>query len=73
MVCPLIQELSIEARKTTQLAISLGWAGRPIGLVNSFWAFSFIVAGINGVHTTIVSTAQISLGVYAYLALGRQR
>lgn len=73
-VCPLTQELSIEARKTTQLAISEGWAGRPIGLVNSFCAFSFIVAGINGVHTmVIVSMSQRALGKCPYLALVRQR
>lgn len=36
MVCPLMQELSLLARKTAQLAISDGCAGLPIGLVNSF-------------------------------------
>lgn len=44
-------ELSADARNTTQVAISLGCAGRPMGLVNDFCASSSIVAGIRGVHT----------------------
>jgi len=51
IVCPLTHELSFDARKTTQVAISEGCAGLPIGLVNSFCARSFIVAGMSGVHT----------------------
>jgi hypothetical protein len=52
-----MEELSGEARKTKQVAISEGCEGRPIGLVNSDWAFSFIVAGIRGVQTGPGATA----------------
>ena len=51
MVCPLMLELSLDAKKTTHAAVSEGCAGLPIGLVNSFCAFSFIVEGISGVQT----------------------
>ncbi len=43
--------LSVDAKNTTHVAISLGCAGRPIGLVNCFWASSDIVEGIRGVQT----------------------
>lgn len=46
-----MHELSAHAKNTTHAAISDGCAGRPMGLVNSFCALSFIVAGISGVHT----------------------
>ena len=70
-----MDELSKEAKKTTQVAISLGSKqslsacgpfvgyvqgegedkdirhGRPMGLVNCFWALSGIVDGIKGVQT----------------------
>lgn len=51
IVCPLIHELSDEARNTTQVAISLGCAGRPIGAVNCFCCLVPIVELISGVQT----------------------
>ena len=51
IVCPLRHELSVEARNTTQVAISLGWAGRPMGAVNCFCASSDMVELISGVQT----------------------
>ena len=48
-VCPEIDEESVQAKKTQHVAISEGWLGRPMGLVNSSWAFLFMVAGIKGV------------------------
>lgn len=52
-----MKELSVEAKKTTHVAISEGCPGRPIGLVNSLIAFSLIVAGMSGVQTGPGATA----------------
>jgi hypothetical protein len=49
-LCPLINPLSLPARNTKQAATSLGCPGLPIGLVNSFCAWSLMVAGISGVQ-----------------------
>jgi hypothetical protein len=39
------------AKKTKQVAISLGCDGRPMGAVNCLMASSLMVAGMRGVHT----------------------
>lgn len=49
-LCPEMKLLSALAKNTKQVATSLGCPGRPIGLVNSFCAFSFMVAGMSGVQ-----------------------
>ena len=49
--------LSDEAKKTKLVAISLGWAGRPIGDVKESCASLSMVAGMSGVHTGPGATA----------------
>ena len=52
-----MNELSVEAKKTTHVATSEGCPGRPMGLVNSLIASSFIVAGMSGVQMGPGATA----------------
>lgn len=47
-----MHELSLDAKKTTHVAISEGCAALPMGLVNCSCALSFMVAGIRGVQTS---------------------
>jgi hypothetical protein len=49
--------LSLLAKKTKQVAISLGCEGLPMGAVNCLMASSFMVAGMSGVQTGPGATA----------------
>jgi hypothetical protein len=69
IVCPLMLDESVLARKTMQVAISLGCDGRPIGLVNCFCASSFMVAGMRGVQTGPGATALTRMPFETYWLL----
>lgn len=57
MTCPDNWKESVDARNTTQVAISEGWPGRPMGLVNCLIASVDMVEGIRGVQTGPGATA----------------
>ena len=58
--------LSELARKTKQVAISLGWLGRPIGAVNWSMASWVMVEGMSGVQTGPGQTALTRMPLLTY-------
>ena len=69
MTCPLNCELSLLAKNTTQEATSLGWPGRPIGLVNCSNASLDIVAATSGVQIGPGATALTRMPLPTYWLL----
>lgn len=66
IVCPLIELLSLLAKNTNTVAISLGCDGLPIGAVNCLIASVDIVAGMSGVQTGPGATALTRMPLDTY-------